>query len=370
MAKGLTEPLYVVNPVSDVDALYGTYNSLQAALSIIAPNLRAIGRKFGVVDSNNEIKEYVFNGGILDEHAKLVSPTFTSELSPTLEMQTSIGAIPSGTTIADLQGLTFTQYIEQQNFPTIEAYISDQPNLILSGFSSSSVEMGDSYSFSASMSFDKGIIKNGDGSDAGSVSGDALTFKLTNPDGVEYNNNSVVSNSDATTTNAYVFLDSGTKAWTFSATNAVGTTEYLDNKGGSAIVSSIETAKADTTPNNITKSKTAYFPMIYGMSAVDNSVGGTAFYSNSDLTRLVANTTSKSILLDGVDEFIYFGYPSSFGDLTSVIDNNGFNVTGSFTKHVVDVTSVGKDADWTEEYNIYKTNSVTSVSNSNYEFNL
>ena len=104
MAKGLTEPLYVVNPVSDIDSLYGTYNSLQAALTIIVPSLRAIGRKFGVVDSNNEIKEYVFNGGILDEHAKLVTASFISELSPTLEMQTSIGAIPSGTTISDLQG--------------------------------------------------------------------------------------------------------------------------------------------------------------------------------------------------------------------------------------------------------------------------
>ena len=109
--------------------------------------------------------------------------------------------------------------------------------------------------------------------------------------------------------------------------------------------------------------------MFFGMSATDNSSGGTGLYTNSDLTKLVANTASRSVALNGSNEFIYFAYPSSFGDLSTILDGNGFNVTSSFTKNVSNVTSTGKALDWTEEYNIYKTNSVTSVSGQTFQFN-
>ena len=131
---------------------------------------------------------------------------------------------------------------------------------MLSGFNTSSVEVGTAYSFNASMAFSLGEINNGNNTLAGTVSGNALTFKLTNPDGVEYNNNSVSSNSDTTTTAQYVFLNSGTRVWVFSATNAVGTTTYTDNKGNLQNIASIENAKADTIPSNVTKSKKAYIP--------------------------------------------------------------------------------------------------------------
>lgn len=49
--------------------LYGLYASLQNALTTIEKDNRAIGLKFGILQSNNTLKEYWFNGGTEDSNA-------------------------------------------------------------------------------------------------------------------------------------------------------------------------------------------------------------------------------------------------------------------------------------------------------------
>jgi hypothetical protein len=293
--------------------------------------------------------------------------TFNSSLSPSLEMVSAVGSIPAGTTIEDLQGLTFTQYIENQNFPTVLAYIANASNLALSGFDTSSLEVGVEYSFTAVMTFNTGEINNGDNTLAGVLSGDAITFKLQNPDLETYNNNSVTNNTDSAITEDYSMV-AGVNTWTFSGTNSASTTSYTDNKGGTNVVSSIETAKADTIPSDVTFSKTGYFPLFYGMSSNDYSTGGTVLYDNIDLQKNVIQTQSLSVSLAGVSEHIYFIYPSSAGDLSSIKDGNDFNVTSSFTKFTADVISTGFTSNWTKSYNIYRSG-ITSVSGQTFKFN-
>ena len=389
-----------------LDKRSGPYDSTADALSALGTNERAMGLPIYIIsnpimDGDNyiggDVSTYHFTGGIADANlieiesfdqdlnttddvtfnsisgdgsglTDLPDDEFDSSLSATLEMQDAIGSIPAGTTISELQGMTFTQYIELQNFPTVIAYISDNSNLSLSGYSTAALEVGSNYSFSATMSFDTGVIKNGDGSSAGSVSGNAITFDLENPDGTSYTNGSVSANSDSTTTANYSLV-SGDNNWTLSGTNAAGSTTYLDNKGGTDTVSSIESAKADTTPLNVTFNKKGYYPLFYGMSSSDTTGSGTGIYLNTDLTKQVANTGDRDISLTGTNEYIYFAYPSSSGSLSSIVDGNGFNVTGSFTLYTVDVTSSGQDTEWTESYNIYRTTAVTTVSGQTFEFN-
>jgi hypothetical protein len=295
-------------------------------------------------------------------------PIFNSDLADNLAMEDAVGSIDAGTTIADLQGMTFTEYIEFQNFPTVLAYISNASNLLLSGYSTSSLEVGTNYSFTAAMSFDTGAISNGDGSIAGVVSGNALTFNLENPDAVSYVNNSVILNADSTTTAVYTMV-SGVNTWIFSGTNLASTTTYTDNKGGTDTVVNIESLKADTTPSNVTFNKTGYYPLFYGMSSSNTTIAGTGLYLNLDLTKQVASTGSRNISLNGTNEYIYFSYPASNGFLSSIIDGNGFDVTSSFTLYTVNVTSSGQDTEWTESYNIYRTTAVTTVSGQTFKFN-
>jgi hypothetical protein len=324
-------------------------------------------RDFGAGTVNLLVDDIIIylNGKYLKTSAG--SQVFNSQLSSSLAMQNAVGSISAGTTIEDLQGLTFTQYIENQNFPTVIAYINDASNLALSGFSISSLEVGAEYSFTAVMSFNTGEINNGDNTLAGSLSGNALTFELQNPDLVTYVNNSVTNNTDSTTTTLYSMV-AGVNTWTFSGTNSAGTTSYTDNKGGADIVASIETAKADTIPSDVTFSKTGYFPLFYGMSSNDYSTGGTALYNNLDLHKNLIGVQSLNISLSGSSEHIYFIYPSSAGDLTSIKDGNDFNVTSSFTKFTANVISTGFTSNWTESYNIYKSG-ITSVFAQTFKFN-
>jgi len=310
----------------------------------------------GIDYSNREFNFFEF----------ISTPIFNSDLGADLEMEDNVGSILAGTTIEDLQGMTFTQYIEAQNFPTVLAYVSNFSNLVVSGFSTSVVEVGTGYSFTAAMSFDTGNINNGNGTSAGVVSGDALTFDLTNPDGVSYVNNSVVSNADTHTTNSYSLLE-GNNDWVFSGTNAAGSTTYKNNKGGDDTVGSIETTKADSIPTNVVLRKTGRFPYIYGMSATDLSSGGVAFYNGQ--SRFLSSNGSKNVLLNGANEYIQFGYPASYGPLSEIKDATGFPITSSFVQYTVDVTSSGQTTDWTESYYIYQTISPTSVPNKTYQFN-
>jgi hypothetical protein len=303
------------------------------------------------------------------EYADFTSySVYSSTLDPSVASPQDVGGIPAGTTVADITGDTFSSLFSDLLFPTINSYIDDASNLSIGGFDTGSLEVGTNYSFTAAMSYDVGVIDNGDGSIAGAVTGNALTFNLANPDGVNYTNNSVVSNSDSTNTATYV-MTLGSNVWTFSGTNSVGTTTYTNNKGAAEVVSSIEAAKADLVPTNITLSKTGYYPLFYGMSINDTTSVGTGLYLNSDLTKNIASTGNRSVSLNGTDEYVYFAYPSSSGALASIIDGNGFDVTSSFILYSVNVTSSGQDIEWTEQYNIYRTTSVTTVIGQTFDFN-
>jgi hypothetical protein len=304
--------------------------------------------------------------GITTEQAADI--IFNSILDSSVASTEDIGGIPAGTTVGDITGDTFSSLFSNMLFPTVSAYISDASNLSIGGFNNGSLEVGSNYSFIASMSYDIGIIKNGDGSVAGSVTGDALTFNLANPDAVNYTNNSVSSNTDAHTTAIYAMI-LGSNVWAFSGTNGAGTTTYTNNKGVAEVVSSIEAAKADTVPTNRTLSKAGYYPLFYGMSTNDTTSAGSGLYLNSDLTKNIASTGNRSVSLNGTNEYVYFSYPSSSGALSSIIDGNGFDVTNSFTLYTVNLTSSGQDTEWTEQYNIYRTAAVTTVIGQTFDFN-
>ena len=292
-----------------------------------------------------------------------ISAEFASALDSNLAMANSVGSIPAGTTIGDLNGDSITSLFEQLLFPTIPAYIADPSNLSSSGFSNSLVEVGTSYSFTLNMSFDTGEINNGDNTLAGPVSGDAISFIITLPDlTVDYNNTSVVSNSASHTTTGYS-LQQGSNVWTFSATNASSSTTYIDNKGGTDTITSIENAKADTIPDSITLSKNAVFPYIWGQSGIDFTGNGSGFYDaigSGMIKEIVSEDSSKQVTFNASGQFLYFGYPAFYGLLTSIRDVNNFEVFDSFERLDETVVSSGLATNWSEPYYIYKIKALTS----------
>lgn len=116
-----------------------------------------------------------------------------------------------------------------------------------------------------------------------------------------------------------------------------------------------------------TRSVTFVYPFIYGMSQ-DASPTGSSLYSS--LTKNVSSKSSKTVVLSGSDKFIYFAYPLSYGALSSIYDQNGFDVTGSFESYQLSVVSSNLNYNnWTQAYYVYKTTSVTSVDSKPFVFN-
>lgn len=126
-------------------------------------------------------------------------------------------------------------------------------------------------------------------------------------------------------------------------------------------------AESDTEVST-TRTVTAVYPVLYGMSATDLSVGGDAY---TTLTKLVQAEGNKTVTLTG-SGFIYYAVPKTWTDFTlsSIIDHNGFNVTASFTSYDITVGSTGLVNDWTSvDYKLYKLNTTTTTSGYAYQFN-
>lgn len=122
------------------------------------------------------------------------------------------------------------------------------------------------------------------------------------------------------------------------------------------------------TATSTTRTVTAVYPVLYGMSATDFSIGGDPY---TGLTKLVQAEGDKTVTLTG-SGFIYYAVPKTWGDytLSSIIDHNGFNVTPSFTSYDINVSSTGLINDWTSvAYKLYKLNTTTTTSGYAYQFN-
>lgn len=114
--------------------------------------------------------------------------------------------------------------------------------------------------------------------------------------------------------------------------------------------------------NNVLASDAINFvyPFIYG--AFDAQVGNP--YTSG--TRVLAVKANRTIPLNGTDTFFSIGYDAAYGDLTKIKDQNGFDVTSAWTKHVISVTSTGLAVNYTTNFNFYVTNLKTTIVSANY----
>lgn len=85
-------------------------------------------------------------------------------------------------------------------------------------------------------------------------------------------------------------------------------------------------------------------PYFYGVGASDVSI--------TTLSKIVSTKSSKTLSFSPSNQYIYFAYPASYGDLKSIKDSNGFENIGGFTK-TVETLEVASD---NVSYNIYKSN--------------
>ena len=101
---------------------------------------------------------------------------------------------------------------------------------------------------------------------------------------------------------------------------------------------------------------TFVYPFFYGSSI------GTSITFYSALTKLIEIQEDKTVPFDADVEYFWFGYPDIYPDLTSIKDQNGFEVISAFVKSAELVTSTGLVNNWVDVgYTFYRTILATNI---------
>lgn len=108
-------------------------------------------------------------------------------------------------------------------------------------------------------------------------------------------------------------------------------------------------------------------PYFIGMSAADITTFTSEALQAMGLSKVIASIGSQIIrTFNGVDKRIYILVPTTKGPITSIIDQNNFNVTSLFTMVEAEITS-GTPA-WAQNFRIYKSG-LTTVPNADFKIN-
>lgn len=110
-----------------------------------------------------------------------------------------------------------------------------------------------------------------------------------------------------------------------------------------------------------------HYPFLSGMDA-NGSLAGTGLYDAFSATKNVTGKADQSINFNDTNKYIYFAYDFAYGDLTSILDQNGFEVINSFTKTLISVTSTGLFSNYTYNFNVYTSDNLTTVNNGIFQF--
>lgn len=114
------------------------------------------------------------------------------------------------------------------------------------------------------------------------------------------------------------------------------------------------TVRDNPTFNVRSASKSVKFvnPFYYGISDVNTLVDFTG------LTEKLAEKSKQEFTFTADGQYLVFAYDSTYGDVKSIIDQNNFDNTSSFTKSTLEVEG--------ETYNVYVSNDTTVCTNFKY----
>lgn len=138
-------------------------------------------------------------------------------------------------------------------------------------------------------------------------------------------------------------------------------TSFSDNTTFSVEVTDDGTSGGPSTVSN-SKSFTFVYPYFYGVGAAGLTAAQVAALTkdirteNTNYNRSFGSTTSQ---------VYYFAYPASYGTLSSILDENGFETISDWTLTVSNITALDASS---VSYNIYEFDNVVSAAATNYVF--
>ena len=155
-----------------------------------------------------------------------------------------------------------------------------------------------------------------------------------------------------------VAVESGTSiACSFTDNQSVGSTA-----GIVTFSSRVKDDKGGKTINGGSVSFTHVYPFYYGVAANAAAATGEAV---AGMAKVIQAKGNKSFTFNANNEVCVIAYPAGYGNLRQVIDQNNFDVTGTFVQKQVQVTGLDGTA---QNYIVY-TNSASTLSGFKFTFN-
>lgn len=116
---------------------------------------------------------------------------------------------------------------------------------------------------------------------------------------------------------------------------------------------------------SMVSSSTSYsfvYPYYYGAGASGKTPAQVAALTK----QIIASTlTVNENYTTANGDVYYFAYPAAYGNLVSILDANGFETIGSWTKTVANITGLDASA---QSYNIYASNNPVVAGSTNFTF--
>ena len=267
----------------------------------------------------------------------------SSETTKSITAAITVGGIASGTNYpigTDLEDI-ISDLLEPTLYPTLTA-----PSASLSYSANQYYAVGATVAaMTATVALNRGSINPSYGT-SGYRSGAATGYTIaTTGADTEYSDSS--ESSGAFSVPALTRATKGTIVITGTASYAAGE-QPKDSKGGNY--------DSPLAAGSKTASKTLTFiqPYYYGVS---NSA------TIADFTGLTENVTAKgqkTFNYTTNNQYMVFAYDSSYGNLKTILDGNGFDVTGGWTKNTLTVGGFS--------YFVYVSNSPTTDTNAPFTF--
>jgi hypothetical protein len=289
------------------------------------------------------------------------SLAFASQESDASVMPETIGGLQAGTTAATLKQMTLSEVLDAMLFAVVNPTMMAKSFVFNSLGISSVQEIGSTQAVNLVSVFNQGLITNGDGTSGPLLVGAASLFSFTGP-GITGTLSQNSGDAGAGTVAVNFDVTLGSQRWTGSVNHAGGSGGYTNSKGQPSVIFDAQRAVGSITVNS--SAITGIYPILYGSDASELA-SGTAYAA---LTKLIEAKATKSLTLNASGEYVYFAFPSSYGDLASIKDGNGFTVTSSFSKTSVTINSTGLGSDWSVGYSVYRTNAPTTINAQTYQF--
>jgi len=147
--------------------------------------------------------------------------------------------------------------------------------------------------------------------------------------------------------------------------NAGGSPNRSITDGGKTSTTTYTVNISDDSPPLVKDTASSTITFVYPF--FDGATNAASINPYIELTKQIVTKSSKTVYFNGVDKYFWFCYPASYGLLSSIKDQNGFEVLSAFTIINQDVTSTGLVNNWTEPYYLYRTTEITDI-NGDYTF--